>query len=285
MLDCKNGCMLSRRTLIDRDGIGIADVACRWTPGRGPGREHTSRHALVFVRRGCFVREADGVASTFDLTLAYCINPEQEERYNHPHAGGDDCTVLFLSPEVVASLEGGEPWLPRRPLVASPEIDLEHRLLLAAARRADDPHELVERAIALAARALAQDDPRPVAAGRPATAHARRVLVAEAREALAADPQQSLPELARELAVSPHHLSRIFSSATGTTISRHRIRLRVRAAMERLAEGERDLARLAAVLGFADQSHLCRAARSETRRTPAELRSLLSHDRSPVPAA
>jgi AraC-like DNA-binding protein len=279
MLDCKNGCMLSRRTLIDRDGIEIAAVACRSTRGRGPSREHTSRHAVVFVRRGCFVREADGVASTLDLTLAYCINPEQEERYDHPHAGGDDCTVVYLSPEVVASLEGGEPRLPQRPLVASSEIDLEHRLLLAAARRGDDPHELVERAIALAAHALEQHDPRPVAAGRPSTAYARRVLVAETREALADDPQRSLPQLARELAVSPHHLSRIFSSETGTTISRHRMRLRVRAAMERLADGERDLARLAAVLGFADQSHLCRTVRSETQLTPSALRRLLSDDR------
>src|SRR4030095_12775279 len=82
------------------------------------------------------VREPECVASPPDSTLAYCINPEQEERYDHPHAGGDDCTVLFLSPEVVASLEGGEPSLPRRPLAASPRIDLEHRLLLAAARRA-----------------------------------------------------------------------------------------------------------------------------------------------------
>jgi AraC-like DNA-binding protein len=279
MLDCKNGCMLSRRTLIDRDGIEIAAVACRSTRGRGPSREHTSGHAVVFVRRGCFVREADGVASTLDLTLAYCINPEQEERYDHPHAGGDDCTVVYLSPEVVASLEGGEPRLPQRPLVASSEIDLEHRLLLAAARRGDDPHELVERAIALAAHALEQHDPRPVAAGRPSTAYARRVLVAETREALADDPQRSLPQLARELAVSPHHLSRIFSSETGTTISRHRMRLRVRAAMERLADGERDLARLAAVLGFADQSHLCRTVRSETQLTPSALRRLLSDDR------
>jgi AraC-like DNA-binding protein len=221
------------------------------------------------------VREADGVASTLDSTLAYCINPEQEERYDHPHAGGDDCTVLFLSPEVVASLEGGEPSLPRRPLAASPEIDLEHRLLLGAARRGDDPHELFERAIALAASALEQDDPRPVAAGRPATASARGALVAEAREALAADPQRSLPHLARELAVSPHHLSRVFSSATGTTISRHRIRLRVRAALERVAGGERNLARLAADLAFTDQSHLCRAVRSETGQTPSVLRRLL----------
>jgi AraC-like DNA-binding protein len=148
-----------------------------------------------------------------------------------------------------------------------------------AARRGDDPDELVERAIALAARALEQDDPRPVAAGRPATAQARRALVAGAREALAADPQSSLSQLARELAVSPHHLSRIFSSATGTTISRHRIRLRVRTTMERLAGGERNLARFAAELGFADQSHLCRAVRSETRRTPSALRRLLSDER------
>jgi AraC-like DNA-binding protein len=267
--------MLSRRTLFERDGVGVAEVACRLSRGRGPG-ERTSEYALIFVRRGCFVRAADGVAATFDSTLAYCISPEQEERYDHPHAGGDDCTVLSLSAEVVASLAGGEPALPRRPLAASPEIDLGHRLLLAAARRSDDSHELVERAIVLAARALEQADPGPVAAGRPATAHSRRALVAGVREALAADPQRSLLQLARELAVSPHHLSRIFSSITGATISRHRIRLRVRAAMERLANGERDLARLAAELGFADQSHLCRAVRSETGQTPSALRGLLT---------
>jgi AraC-like DNA-binding protein len=270
----QNGFMLSRRTLVDRDGVGIADVACRGTRGRGLG-EHSSGHALVFVRRGCFVREADGVPSTLDSTLAYCVNPEQEERYDHPHDGGDDCTVVFLSREVAASLRGGEPLLPRHPLAASPDIDLEHRLLLAAARHSDDPHELVERAIALVAHALARHDPRPVAAGRPATADARRTLVAQAREALAADPQRSLLDLSRDLAVSPHHLSRVFSSVTGTTISRHRLRLRVRAALERLSGGERNLARLAAELGFSDQSHLYRAVRTETQRTPSALRAAL----------
>jgi AraC-like DNA-binding protein len=277
--------MLSRRTLVERDGIAIADVACRSERGRAHGAEHTSGHALVFVRRGCFVRNADGVASTFDLTLAYWVNPGQEERYDHPHAGGDDCTLLVLSPEVVASLQGGELSLPTQPLVVSPEIDLTQRLVLAGARRGDDPEELVERALALAADALEQDDPRPVAAGRPETAQAKRVLVAGAREALAADPRHSLPQLARELFVSPHHLSRIFSSATGTTISRHRLRLRVRAALERLASGESDLARLAAELGFADHSHLCRAVRSETRRTPSALRNLLGGQPGAAPAS
>jgi AraC-like DNA-binding protein len=157
--------------------------------------------------------------------------------------------------------------------------------VLAGARRGDDPEELEERALALAADALEQDDPSPVAAGRPETARARRALVAGAREALAADPRHSLPQLARELCVSPHHLSRIFSSATGTTISRHRLRLRVRVALERLAGGESDLARLAAELGFADQSHLCRAVRSETRRTPSALRNLLGGERGAASAS
>src|SRR6185312_915378 len=96
-------------------------------------------------------------------------------------------------------------------------------------------HELAERAIALAAAALERADARRVAAGRPATARARRALADGAREALAAAPERSLPELARMLAVSPHHLSRTFRALTGETIARHRMRLRSRAALERLA--------------------------------------------------
>ena len=46
--------------------------------------------------------------------------------------------------------------------------------------------------------------------------------------------------------------------------------------MERIAGGERDLARMAADLGFADQSHLCRVVRAETGTTPAALRAALA---------
>jgi AraC-like DNA-binding protein len=268
--------MLSARRLLISDGVEIADVACRHARGRGHAAEPTPGHALIFVRRGCFIRIAEGAETLLDPTVAYCMNPGEEARYDHPHAYGDDCTSLSLNDELVASFWGGDPALPSGPLPTSPEIDLQHRLLLAAGRRAEEPHELVERAITLAAHALAQIDPRRVASGRPATARARRVLADGAREALAADPERSLPDLARTLAVSPHHLSRIFRTATGHTISRHRMRLRTRAALERLGAGERELARLSADLGFADQSHLCRVLRSETGSIPSALRSALA---------
>jgi transcriptional regulator GlxA family with amidase domain len=128
----------------------------------------------------------------------------------------------------------------------------------------------------LGARLLEVADPQRVASARPQTASRRLALVDEAREALADEPEVSLLDLAKGLAVSPHHLSRIFHTATGRTIARHRIRLRVRDALERLAGGERDLARLAADLGLADHSHLCRIVRDETGTTPSVLRSALS---------
>lgn len=267
--------MLSPETVLCADGVEVADVACRHPKGRGRHTEEASGRILVFVRRGCFVRSVDGVASLLDPTLAYCTNPGEEQRYDHPQVGGDDCTSLRLDDGRLASLWGGEPELPSAPIPVSARLDFEHRLLLAAARRGAERHTLVEGAISLAARALRASDVRTVDAGRPATARARRALVDGAREALAADPDRSLPQLARELAASPHHLSRVFRARTGETISGHRMQLRSRAALERLAGGERDLARLAAESGFADQSHLCRVLRAQTGSTPAALRRVL----------
>ncbi|HEY0390400.1 MAG TPA: helix-turn-helix transcriptional regulator [Solirubrobacterales bacterium] len=210
-----------------------------------------------------------------DPSSVFFVNPGEEQRYDHPHAGGDDCTAFLIQPELLASLWGGDPTLPLASLDSSPQLDLEHRLLLAGALRGDDPDELGERAILLLTSTLERRDRARTQSGLPATTHSRRQLVDSAKEALAADANQSLPALARALAVSPHHLSRMFRSATGHTISRHRMRLRARAALERLSAGERNLARLAADLDFADQSHLCRVIRSETGSTPSALREAL----------
>ncbi len=266
--------MLSFETVFLSDGIEIADVACTHRVGRGHA-EWTEGRALVFVRRGSFSRSADGRETMLDPTFAYAINPDQEHRYDHHNDDGDDCTALYLSAEVVAQLWGGSTELPTGPLPAPPDIDLAQRVLLAVAKRGSDLHEAGERALDLVARTLAQQDGRAVASGRPSTEAARRALVDGVREMLAADRERSLPGLARELSVSPHHLSRVFRTITGHTISRHRMRLRTRDALERLAAGERNLARLAAAAGFADESHLCRVLRRETGHTPAALRAAL----------
>jgi AraC-like DNA-binding protein len=268
--------MLSATTVLNRDGVEIADVACSHGPGRGRPGERQRGYGFVFVRRGCFIRSADGQEALLDPTVAYFASPCAEERYDHPHADGDDCTWIGIAPELLETLCGGERGVPARVLPNPPDTDVEQRLLLAAAARGADVHELVERATALAARLLERADPRRVASGRPSTARARRALTDGAREALAADLDRPLPDLAADLAVSPHHLSRVFREVTGHTLSRHRMRLRARAALERLAGGDTDLARVAAELGFADQSHMCRVLRGETGSAPSAMRGALA---------
>jgi AraC-like DNA-binding protein len=268
--------VLQDRTLVDRDGIKIRDISCREAPTRGRTPETAGAHTLVFVRRGCFVRTIGGIESVCDPTVAYCTNPTEEEHFDHPHTDGDDCTAISLDPSLVASLWGEQQTLPSGPIPTSPQVDLEQRVLVAAGRRGCDLDELVEGAIATAARALELIDPSCVAAGRPTTIRARNSVTNGAREALAAEPGLTLVQLARALAVSPHYLSRIFRNATGHTISRHRIRLRTRTALQRLADGEHHLSRLAADLGLTDHSHLCRLMHAETGATPSWLRELLS---------
>ncbi len=97
---------LAHRTLLDSEGVRLTDVACRHPSGRGAPGEQKAGHTVVFVRRGCFTRVADGTLATLDPTLAYCIQPGEEQRYDHPHDQGDDCTALTLAPELLASLNG-----------------------------------------------------------------------------------------------------------------------------------------------------------------------------------
>ena len=108
---------------------------------------------------------------------------------------------------------------------------------------------------------------------------AHRRLARDARELLALEPALTLQELAKRLHYSPHHVSRVFAAQAGEPVARHRTRLRVRWVAERLADGERDLGRLAADVGLSDPSHLTRLVRREHSLLPSGLRDALAPER------
>src|SRR5262249_31206741 len=128
---CDTRAMLHARTLLSGEGVTISDVSCRHARGPGAAELHTGPHSLVFVRRGCFVRTADGAEAVLDPTVAYCVNPGEEQRYDHPHEHGDDCTVLAIDEPLLGELPGGPERLPTGALPAPPEADLEHRMLVS----------------------------------------------------------------------------------------------------------------------------------------------------------
>jgi AraC-like DNA-binding protein len=264
---------MERHVLLDEPGLRVAEVRCTGGGASWAAPEPTTAYGVVLVRRGVFRRRVDGVESLVDPVTGYVQRPGTEQRFAHP-AGGDVCTSITAS----------WPWQPPAvtgAVLVSPQVDVAHRRLIAAAKRGVDAVALADQAAALAAMVLGSDELRGDglrcgALGGEAAAAAgpsQRRLVDRAREALHHDPNRRLTDLATELAASPYHLSRVFHRVTGVTFAGYRTRLRAQRAMDRL--GQAPLARIAADLGFADQAHLTRTLRAQTGVPPRQLRKLL----------
>lgn len=142
-------------------------------------------------------------------------------------------------------------------------------MLKLAAQRVASHQDLTRAAgvvdSALAAAVVLRADPQPAPLQR-------------ARRLLAADPaaMASLGALGDAAHCSPFHLARLFRRHLGLSAQQYRLRLRLAAALERLAAGERDLAGLAHDLGFSSQSHFGALFRREVGVTPAQARAALT---------
>ena len=255
-----------------RPGYTVSVVECADDHTGWSAAEVSAGHRMVLVRRGRFRRRARGVVADADPTLAYLAEPGDEECFAHP-AGGDVCTSVSFGAQLWRRLAGDRPT--RSTAYVDGVLELAHRRVVASA--ADPDYALAEQLLMLVGRAITQaaTAPTPAAPGR---ADDRRV-VGRAREAIAAgDPAAAgLFPLAESLGVSPYRLSRAFPRELGVSLTRYRNRVRVSRALGRLDAGERDLAALAAELGFADQAHLTRTVREHAGAPPGVVRRLLAN--------
>src|SRR4051794_21349982 len=256
--------MLSSAALLTTPHLSVRDLRCAHHRGGWGPTELSRDSAIIFPRRGSFRRRGAHGNEVIEPGVAYFQRAGDEEEFAHPHDGGDRCTSVGLSDAVLATLLGGDPVLPATLVPTMPHDDLALRRLGMSRGQSIEEHVL-----AVVASVLALAAPNRSAAGRPATTRARRRAASDAREALAADPSLGLLDLARLVAVSPHHLSRVFRADVGVSITTYRRRLRLRAALERIGEG--GLARVAADAGFADHAHLTREVRALLGTTPSAL--------------
>lgn len=268
--------MLSKTPLLESADVSVHEVRCGGGRERWSESEPVQGWGVVLVRAGLFRRRVRDGEIVADPCTAYVQRPGTEQEVAHPDGHGDVCTSVHLAPGLAGTLMETGDDVPSGPAFVDSDIDLRHRLLLARAAGGADVFELGERAVRIVGDVLFRMAPHAPAARRPSTRAYRRELVDGARQELGRNVDLSLFGLAARLAVSPYHLSRVFHEVSGITVSRYRTRLRARRALERLAEGERDLAGLAAELGFADQSHLTKALHSETGLPPGVLRRRLS---------
>lgn len=249
-----------------RPGYAVNVVRCADDHTGWSAAEVSAGHRMVLVRRGRFRRRVRGVVADADPTAAYLARPGEEERFAHP-AGGDVCTSVEFGARLWRRLTGDRV-LPSTVYVDA-ALELAHRRLAAAT--ADPDYALAEQLLVLVGGAIAQAV--PVSSARSDD----RAVVARAREAMVADDPAAagLFPLAEALGVSPYRLSRAFPREVGVSLTRYRNRVRVSRALERLEAGERELAVLAADLGFADQAHLTRTVREHAGVPPGAVRRLL----------
>ena len=285
MFDTPRETVIFRGTSLQVRSYGC-HVACR----RVPTEKRIGWHSLMFMRTGRFVRAQHGERALIDANHVAFFNRGDVYTVWHPDHLGDGVTEFEILPAVLAEIaETSDPRVANgleRPfasthlLIDSRAYHLHWMLWRSAVRGAGDPLAIEEAALGLAAHAIgtaARRDGRGSGLTRsPATTRAHAALAHEVKLLLSTHYAErlALDEIAQAVHASPYHLCRVFGAEAGVTIHRYRDRLRLRAALERLAGARVDLGRLALDLGFSSQSHFCRAFRRGFGLTPTAARRL-----------
>jgi AraC family transcriptional regulator len=250
--------------LLDAPLARVADVACSAPRSQAGDPEWSGATELVLPRRGVFVVHRGGEPVVADAATALVLRAGHEYSVSHPAEHGDRSTAIAFPAGVV------EEALPRLThVVLRPATQLRAALLPS---RLQAPLEGEEAALLLLAAVAADAGDRTSVTG----AVTRRV--EHVRALLAADPARPrrLRDVAAAAHVSPYHLARQFRATTGETIARYVTRLRLALALDRIAAGEDDLARLAQDTGFAHHSHLSARFRALFSLTPSQVRKIVT---------
>jgi AraC-like DNA-binding protein len=263
----------------EAQGARVVDHDCRKPAGARGSYEYGLDYGLVLVRRGGYWREVNGRGGYLGPTDAFFERPFVEQRIRHHRETGDRCTSIWLSESAVDAL-AGDTSVRDEPITTTPAIDLRHRDLIVGLRRGIDRFELDEQLAELVGALAECAAPGRLTASRSTTRAKHHRVVQHAREAIIADPVGAdFAGLAQSLGHTRFHVSRVFSTAAGITLSQFRNRVRVTIALERLADGHENLAVLSADLGFVDQSHLSRVVRATTGQRLSALRERLGDRR------
>ncbi len=267
-----------RRTLrlLDGRALGVFDVRCA-SPAGAPGPEERADVTQVVLPIDGVFEVHDGRDSAIaDAASVAVLWAGREHRVGHPGVNGDRSIVLVFPPEVVEEALDPEG---RNGGPVGPRVHLGARLLGSGLLRGSigglEAEELAHLLLGLIGVDL--DRARTY---RPQARH-QRDRIEQLRALLAAAPDRGwrLDDLARAVHCSPFHLARQFRAATGTSIAMYLLRLRLALALQRLAEGEADLAGLAADLGFASHSHFGARFRSVFGVSPGSARDSLTAGR------
>ena len=259
--------------------VGIGTFRCQ--PDHPLFRDSgpSSTHCFVFPRRSVVIQHADGEPFVADPRTVTYYNAGQVYSRRPISRDGDRGDWFALDPAVadeVLTAVSAKPGGTSRVFAFShgpsdAEAYLAQRSLVERLTLSDppDPLEVEETVLGL----LAAVAPRAARANhaRSGSIRQHRAIVEAAKCVLAEAPERKLhlTELARRVSCSVFHLCRVFKHVEGATIHACQIELRLRMALEPMAERGADLTRIALDCGFSSHSHFTAAFRKHFGRPPS----------------
>jgi AraC-like DNA-binding protein len=227
---------------------------------------------VAFPGTSVVIEQVGREAAVITRNEVILYNQGQSYRRALLDRSGDHCVFLMVAPALLAAISTalGQVQDPKRvafsahvgPLPASTYllqrllVRTLHHLEIAGAnalRLEDALYRLVFQAARVGFRA--DEGPRRTRRADTVRSHTLVVERTKALLALRLAEQLSVGEIARQMLVSPFHLSRIFRAHTGFSIHEYRDQLRLRLALDRILEDTVTLAALGRELGYASHSH------------------------------
>ena len=244
---------------------------------------------FVFPREGVWITHDGDQPFVADANTVTYYNKGQAYRRRKLSARGDLCEWFAVAPEAIAeTLSAHEPAAIDRPQVpfqfthgpSDSESYLRQRMVFEHVSRERNADQLfVEEAVLSILGDVTRLAYERGGVKRPARSRRRRDvdLVESARDVIARQFKEnlSLSEIARQVQSSVFHLARIFKARTGFSLHAYRNQLRLRTALERLAEPGVEIVDIALDLGFSSHSHFTETFRRSFGKTPSVVRESL----------
>jgi AraC-like DNA-binding protein len=249
------------------------------------------RCIVVFPRTSVWIRHEGSQSFVADPNVVTIYNRAQRYARAPLSPDGDRCDWFAVTDGLARDIAGafdpaaaesaGRPFR-FESAPTTPELYLRQRRALrhAAAGDADALH-LEEEVVGIVSRVLAmayRRSPEPLAR-RTSAVRRRRELAEHAKAELSRTMtvNRSASDIADAVGTSTFHLCRVFRAHTGRTMHAYRTELRLRMALELLADsrGGWTLSDLAYRLGFSSHSHFVGICRRHLGAAPGELRNQL----------
>ena len=266
------------RTLFANDRLAVGEFWC--PPDSSSWHSLNSVSAqphVIFPRTAATIRQLGREPVIGDRNQVLFYNPGQRFFRSPTSRNGDHCYYLELSSELMLRLSGGLKSFPFTFGPCQAPVFLLQRLAIRHLKEPNPDPILAEEALTIAigsAIERARSFHSLRARQREATRAAHREIVEQTKKLLIARFRERLTmtEVASSLGMSRFQLSRVFRSWTGFSLLNYRNQLRLRSALDRLADPRTRLPALADELGFANHSHFTAAFRETFGMLPSDLR-------------